>query len=235
MLGSFQHTNFLTKKDNTSLFTLQEKSFVGQKIFSGMKERISERFRFLGYWNISKDKPDVMRFCEQFRYRPQDVYAWLDGRIPKEETIDDLSKHLGVTVEWLLLGVETITAEDSLTPESAESSQSEVKLLPALKRIVESLTLEEQREAVQVAPLLIRILRASKSGDKSAAKSWEWIRGNILMFNRAIDYADQPPVLSKKPHAAEIRKSKIERIHGKPRHRRIPDGLTGQEEGREVV
>ncbi len=49
--------------------------------FGGLGERLSGRFRALGYWK--RTHPDVLRFCREKDYRPQYVYAWLKDRVKR--------------------------------------------------------------------------------------------------------------------------------------------------------
>lgn len=46
----------------------------------------------------------MARFCQEQGYRPQYVYAWLKDRIPGYENLRRLSKDLGVSMAWLILG-----------------------------------------------------------------------------------------------------------------------------------
>src|SRR5512137_484269 len=51
---------------------------------------------------------------------------------------------------------------------------------------VRSLSQDEQRELLDIAPMILRIYRAQTSGDEVAKRAWGWIRGNLRIFDRAL-------------------------------------------------
>ncbi len=75
----------------------------------GVAERIRERMRTLGYWK--HERPDVRRFCEEHGYTSQYMYGWLRGRRPTLDYAKRLAADLGVTVEWLALGLDETARE----------------------------------------------------------------------------------------------------------------------------
>ena len=92
-------------KDNESCVTCQVKSEAELvKRFPGVGQRINQRLNALGYWR--NGRPDVARFCEERRYRPQYVYAWLKDRLPDYENLKRLARDLRAPMCWLLLGEE---------------------------------------------------------------------------------------------------------------------------------
>lgn len=70
--------------------------------FPGIGRRVAERLRSLGFWK--DDRPDVGRFCRELGYRPQYVYAWLQGRTPDYDNLKRLSRDLDAPVAWLVSG-----------------------------------------------------------------------------------------------------------------------------------
>lgn len=72
--------------------------------FPGIGDRIARRLNILGYWK--NGRPDVPRFCDERRYRPQYVYAWLKGRQPDYANLKRLAKDLAAPMAWILLGEE---------------------------------------------------------------------------------------------------------------------------------
>lgn len=70
--------------------------------FPGIGRRVTERLRAQGYWK--DDRPDVGRFCRELGYRPQYVYAWLQGRTPDYDNLRRLSRDLDAPVAWLVSG-----------------------------------------------------------------------------------------------------------------------------------
>ena len=70
--------------------------------FIGIGDRIRERLNALGYWK--KGRPDVAKFCEEKRSRPQYVYAWLKDRVPGPENLNRLAQDLGVSGPWIMFG-----------------------------------------------------------------------------------------------------------------------------------
>ena len=68
----------------------------------GFSERIHERMLALGY--VKRDKPDIARFCRERDYRPQYIYAWLKGRLPRSGHLERLAGDLGVSPAWLMFG-----------------------------------------------------------------------------------------------------------------------------------
>src|SRR3990170_1810454 len=70
--------------------------------FAGLGERIRTRLELLGYWK--NERPDVLRFCEERRYRPQYVYAWLKDRVPTRANLSRLAHDLGVPMAWIMFG-----------------------------------------------------------------------------------------------------------------------------------
>ncbi|MBI4012143.1 MAG: GAF domain-containing protein [Candidatus Rokubacteria bacterium] len=86
--------------------------------FTGLGDRIRARLRLLGYWR--NDRPDVLRFCEERRYRPQYVYAWLKNRVPSRTNLGRLAEDLGVPMAWIVFGQdeEQVAAEQRRAPET---------------------------------------------------------------------------------------------------------------------
>jgi hypothetical protein len=71
--------------------------------FPGVGERIKERLIALGYER--NGHPDIMRFCDERRYRSTYFYRWANyGMTPEKETLDRLAADLGVKPWWLLYG-----------------------------------------------------------------------------------------------------------------------------------
>jgi hypothetical protein len=71
--------------------------------FPGVGERIKERLLALGYER--NGHPDIMRFCDERRYRSTYFYRWANyGMTPEKETLDRLAADLGVKPWWLLYG-----------------------------------------------------------------------------------------------------------------------------------
>lgn len=68
----------------------------------GIGKRIRARLRALGYWKDGR--PDVLRFCLEKGYPPQNMYTWLKGRVPMSENLMRLGMHLAVSPAWLLFG-----------------------------------------------------------------------------------------------------------------------------------
>lgn len=69
----------------------------------GLGERIKERLLGLGF--VVGDKPDIMRFCDERRYRHGYFFKWANyGVTPEPENLERLAVDLGVTPEWLLFG-----------------------------------------------------------------------------------------------------------------------------------
>jgi hypothetical protein len=68
-------------------------------------QRIRECLRDLGYWNNDRDRPDVIRFCLDRRYLPQQVYKWIeDETFPDRENLERLGHEFGVNPAWLAWG-----------------------------------------------------------------------------------------------------------------------------------
>ena len=71
--------------------------------FPGVGERIRERLVALGYER--NGHPDIMRFCDERRYRSTYFYRWANyNMIPEKESLDRLAADLGVKPWWLLYG-----------------------------------------------------------------------------------------------------------------------------------
>src|SRR3990172_10060031 len=68
----------------------------------GFGDRVHKRLIGLGY--VKRDKPDVSRFCRERDYRPQYVYAWLKGRLPRAGYLERLAGDLQVSPAWLMFG-----------------------------------------------------------------------------------------------------------------------------------
>jgi len=68
----------------------------------GFGDRVHRRLVGLGY--VKRDKPDVSRFCRERDYRPQYVYAWLKGRLPRAGYLERLAGDLQVSPAWLMFG-----------------------------------------------------------------------------------------------------------------------------------
>ncbi len=60
----------------------------------------------LGY--VKRDKPDIARFCLERDYRPQYIYAWLKGRLPRSGHLERLAGDLGVSPAWLMFGEQDV-------------------------------------------------------------------------------------------------------------------------------
>ena len=60
-------------------------------------ERLVERLKELGYWNIENDRADVSKFCRENPYLSSNVHRWLDGEVPSAETLMMLARRLGLT------------------------------------------------------------------------------------------------------------------------------------------
>ena len=68
----------------------------------GFGDRVHKQLIGLGY--VKRDKPDVSRFCRERDYRPQYVYAWLKGRLPRAGYLERLAGDLQVSPAWLMFG-----------------------------------------------------------------------------------------------------------------------------------
>lgn len=70
----------------------------------GLGERIRQRLLDLGY--VQGDgKPDIMRFCDERRYRSTYFYKWANYNVtPDASNLERLASDLGVTPELLVFG-----------------------------------------------------------------------------------------------------------------------------------
>lgn len=71
--------------------------------WAGVGQRIRELLLQAGF---AKDgKPDIMRFCDERRYRHTYVFRWAkDESTPDKANLERLASDLGVTPEYLLFG-----------------------------------------------------------------------------------------------------------------------------------
>lgn len=91
--------------------------------FPGVGDRIARRLNALGYWK--NGRPDVTRFCEEKRYRPQYVYAWLRDRVPGYANLKRLARDLEAPMCWILLGRDAIAEIRELEMRHAKDSHKD--------------------------------------------------------------------------------------------------------------
>src|SRR5262245_56534885 len=75
--------------------------------WDGLGTRITQRLHRLGYWNIQRQRPDLMRFGLENRYPHIYLYRWINMEIcPDHDNLMRLAGDLGVSPAWLLMGDE---------------------------------------------------------------------------------------------------------------------------------
>jgi len=121
----------------------------------GFGDRVHERLVALGY--VKRDKPDVSRFCREMDYRPQYVYAWLKGRLPRLGSLERLASDLEVSPAWLMFG-----EEQTEMAEARVATTTRATTVPALPRKPLSSGVQGRRrspeEAAAGSPPALRVI-----------------------------------------------------------------------------
>lgn len=90
-------------------------------------KRLGERLREMGYWPAGRERPDVYKFALKFGYSPSAVYRWLEGEVPRAETLLRVCRDVQRQAHYLLLGGAPLDAAPGMTAMDRASLKADAK------------------------------------------------------------------------------------------------------------